>query len=141
MTKRIDPSRGPGKDGGGLTHSPFAALRGRAGDAASVPGSGGADADGSPEPDDAHRASSGSGERVEVRRERKGRGGKTVTQLRWLCGGAEDLTETARSLGAALGTGARVEEGGAIVLQGDLVERAARWLEGRPGTEVVRGTS
>ena len=140
MNNRIDPSRGPGEDGGGLTHSPFAALWRTAGDAASAPrGADGNESAGQGNASDAQAA----GVRVEVRRERKGRGGKTVTQLRWLSGRpeADALAAIAKLLGAALGTGARVEAGEAIVLQGDLVERAAGWLEGRPGTEVVRATS
>lgn len=108
----------------GLTHNPFAALR----------------PDGAPAPkaeEPSEDASSGSPEgRLVVRREKKGRGGKTVTRISGM--GDVDLTELARELKRALGCGATVEEGDVLV-QGAQVERAATWLEARFGCAVVRG--
>ena len=71
-----------------------------------------------------------------VRREKKGRGGKTVTRISGL--GDQDLPALARDLKRALGCGATVEEGDVLV-QGAQVERAAAWLEQRFGRTVVRG--
>ena len=72
-----------------------------------------------------------------VRRERKGRGGKTVTRLEGAAG--EDLEALARTLRKALGCGARVEED-VVVLQGDIGERVADWLSQRGARRVVRGS-
>jgi len=74
--------------------------------------------------------------RVVVRRERKGHGGHTATVLEGLAG--LDLDATAKRLKKALGCGAGVEAG-AILLQGDVSERAALWLEGQGVKKVVRG--
>lgn len=71
-----------------------------------------------------------------LRRERKGRGGKTVTVLDGLP--ATDLPEVARAMKKALGCGATVEEG-AVVLLGDLADRARDWLEARGARRVVVG--
>ncbi|RME70129.1 MAG: hypothetical protein D6776_12135, partial [Planctomycetota bacterium] len=63
---------------------------------------------------------------VRLRRERKGRRGKTVTWIEGLEARHNDLAALARALGKALGCGASVQGGGAILLQGEIVERAAR---------------
>jgi translation initiation factor 1 len=73
-----------------------------------------------------------------LRRERKGRGGRTVTVIAGLLLPAPGLAEVARRLRRALGCGASVE-GDTIVLQGDLGERAAEWLTARGARRVVRG--
>jgi len=73
-----------------------------------------------------------------LRRERKGRGGRTVTVIAGLLLPAPGLAEVARRLRRALGCGASVE-GATIVLQGDLGERAAEWLTARGARRVVRG--
>jgi translation initiation factor 1 len=73
-----------------------------------------------------------------VRRERKQRGGKTVTVVARLELGAEELKALAREMAKALGCGARVE-GEDVVIQGDQVERTAAWLERRGARRVVRG--
>jgi translation initiation factor 1 len=77
--------------------------------------------------------------KVVVRRERKGRGGKTVTVVEGL--GLEDevLEAYARELKRALGCGALVE-GAVIVLQGAHEERARAYLEERGAERVVLGT-
>ncbi|MFM7143946.1 MAG: translation initiation factor [Alphaproteobacteria bacterium] len=71
-----------------------------------------------------------------LRRERKGRGGKTVTVLDGAPAG--DLSELARAMKKALGCGATVE-GGSIVLLGDLSDRARDWLAARGARRVVVG--
>lgn len=119
-----------------LTHSPFASLKGTVEGTAGVPPA-------APDPPpEAGAAPSGSG-RIEVRRERKGRGGKTVTLVSWLAGAPDQgaLAALARQLASALGAGARVEDGGAITVQGDQVERTIEALVARGRTEtIIRGT-
>jgi translation initiation factor 1 len=73
-----------------------------------------------------------------VRRERKGHGGKTVTRVEGLEAGPAALESLARDLRKALGCGATVDDD-AVVLQGDLTERAGDWLRARGATRVVRG--
>ena len=71
-----------------------------------------------------------------VRKERKGHGGKTVTLVQGLPG---SLRETmADQMKKALGCGARVD-GENVVLQGELVERAARWLAKHGARKVIEG--
>ena len=71
-----------------------------------------------------------------LRRERKGRGGKTVTVIDGLP--QRDLDELVRAMKKALGCGASVE-GEALVLLGDLAERASDWLVARGARRVVVG--
>ena len=73
-----------------------------------------------------------------LNRERKGRGGKTVTLLHGVCLDESALADFARELRQALGTGGSVE-GAAIVLAGDQTERAAAWLRAHGATRVVVG--
>jgi translation initiation factor 1 len=75
--------------------------------------------------------------RVVVRRERKGHGGHTATVLEGL--GGLDLDALAKQLKRALGCGASVTEA-AVVLQGDVADRACAWLEGQGVRRVVRGS-
>ncbi|MCO4772765.1 MAG: translation initiation factor [Deltaproteobacteria bacterium] len=72
-----------------------------------------------------------------VRRERKGRGGKTVTVVSGAALTGQDLPALAKRMRKALGTGARIEDG-AIVVQGDQRDAAAKWLGAR-GAKVVLG--
>ena len=65
-------------------------------------------------------------EKVVVRFTRKGHGGKTVTTVAGVLPHAQEALCT--EMKKALGCGARVEDG-AIVLQGDLVDRAAVVVE------------
>jgi translation initiation factor 1 len=65
-----------------------------------------------------------------VRREKKGRGGKTVTRVTGLGPAGADLPQLARELKRALGCGASVD-GTDVLLQGSMTERAAAWLEER----------
>lgn len=81
-----------------------------------------------------------------LRRERKGRGGKTVTRLTGRGDGGLPMSEggmkiLAKDMKKSLGCGATVEpvdDGADVILQGDLVDRAAQWLEGK-GAKVAKG--
>ncbi len=75
--------------------------------------------------------------KVVVRRERKGRGGRTVTRVQGLGWGDDALTDLARTMARALGCGAGIEDGD-VVLQGDLGDRAAGWLADQGVRQVVR---
>jgi translation initiation factor 1 len=79
-----------------------------------------------------------SAERILVRRERKGHGGKAVT----ICEGnglaGHDVEQLARDAAKALGAGARVEDG-ALVVQGEQTERLITWLASRGFKSVMRG--
>lgn len=65
--------------------------------------------------------------KVTVRREKKGRAGKTVTVIAGLVLTPSALEQWAEKLRKALGCGSHVEEG-TIVLQGPQVDRAAALL-------------
>lgn len=74
-----------------------------------------------------------------VRKERKGRGGKTVTVVSGFALPPAKLEEVARALRKALGCGS-VVEGQTIVLQGEIVPRAQSWLQAHGARQVVLGT-
>lgn len=77
--------------------------------------------------------------RLVVRRERKGRGGKTVTVVQWPDGAeAAALDALAKELRKGLGTAAQREEA-SIAVQGDIADRVATWLAGRGAGRIVRG--
>lgn len=76
--------------------------------------------------------------RLVVRRERTGRGGKGVTIVEGEPLQGRDLPALAKELARALGAGARVESG-AIVVQGEQVERVVAWLASRGFGPVVVG--
>jgi translation initiation factor 1 len=76
----------------------------------------------SPKP--AHRSDT---EKIIIRKERKGRGGKTVTFVEGLHRTEPELKEMAKKMRKSLGCGSTVE-GSCIVLQGDQVVRATTWL-------------
>lgn len=100
------------------------------------------------EPAEAVQAEAGGGGRDEaapplggklvVQRERKQRGGKTVTRVRGLELAPEPRAQLARSMAKALGCGGSLD-GGDVLLQGDQVTRAAEWLERRGARKVIRG--
>ena len=71
-----------------------------------------------------------------VRREKKGHGGKCVTIVEGIP--SADLGSLATEFKRSLGTGARIE-GDRVVIQGDLVDRVAEFLEGKGSFRVVRG--
>ena len=74
-----------------------------------------------------------------LRRERKGRGGKTVTVVSGFGDAHTNLKPLARELGKALGCGASVESD-TLVIQGDQVERAAAWFTTKGVAKIVRGS-
>jgi translation initiation factor 1 len=73
-----------------------------------------------------------------VRRERKGRGGKTVTLVSGLALSAPRLEALARAMRKGLGCGSTVEDD-TIVLQGDIVPRAQEWLAKHGAKKIVLG--
>lgn len=75
--------------------------------------------------------------RVVLQKERKGHGGKTVTRVRSHGLGPEALEALMKDLKKGLGCGARIEDD-EILLQGDIVDRAADWFEARGTKKVVR---
>ncbi len=77
--------------------------------------------------------------KIVVARSRKGRGGKTVTEVRGIAGSDELLETMARELRHALGCGALVEEG-VIVVSGDQSARVQAWLRERGAKRVVSGS-
>jgi translation initiation factor 1 len=114
---------------GGLKHNPFAALRGKA--AGLPPGP-------APAPDASAPAPKAASGRIVLRRERKGRGGKAVTLAEGPGLAGRDLETLAREAARALGVGARAE-GGALVVQGEQVERLRVWLAARGLGPIVKG--
>ena len=76
--------------------------------------------------------------KIVLRRERKGRGGKTATIVAGLGLPARALDDLTRDLRRALGCGATVE-GDTIVVNGDLVERIEPWLAARGVRRIVVG--
>lgn len=106
-----------------LSHNPFAALRDSVSPAPAEPE---AHAGATPEAPERAKASV---ERLIVRKERTGRGGKTVTRVSGGQSAVHDLEGWARELKRALGCGATVE-GDDVCVQGDQVERVAQLLEG-----------
>lgn len=108
----------------GLGHNPFAQLKAKLG--------------GTPAPSAAKPAPAEVAARVTVRRERAGRGGKTVTLAEGPGLAGRDVEALSREAAKALGTGARVESG-ALVVQGDQSERLMGWLASRGFAGVVRG--
>lgn len=134
--KRAAISQVDSASGSAPFHNPFAALGNLevpAGEPAPAP---------PPEPTAASPASRaddlGDQPRLVLRRERKGRGGKTVTLLEGLQLDPEALDSLARALAKALGGGARAE-GPVVVLAGDQRDRAQTWLRKRGAREVVLG--
>ena len=121
-----------------VTNNPFAALGGLrdALPAAEVSKA----ADGTPtdaEPAPENPATSEKGiARVVLRREKKGRGGKSVTRVEGLP--PDTLSAWAKRAKRALGCGATIE-GEDLILLGDLVGRAAAFFEAQGVRRVVRG--
>lgn len=76
--------------------------------------------------------------RVIVRRERSGRGGKTVTLAEGPGLQGRKLEPLAREIAHALGAGARVEQN-AIVVQGDQSDRLIAWLTKNGFGSITRG--
>ncbi|MHB0939628.1 MAG: translation initiation factor [Armatimonadota bacterium] len=89
-----------------------------------------------PNPESIDLAKSG---KIVVRRERKGRGGKTVTVVSGIERPPAELERIAKAMRKALGCGSTVE-GPAIILQGDIVPRAQAWLQSHGATRIVLGS-
>lgn len=113
-----------------LTQSPFAALAG----AALPPRDEGPKTE-EPAPPAPPVESPALRGKIVVRREVKGRGGKTVTRITGLPEPSRE--ELAARLKRALGCGA-VLEGDDVLVLGDLVDRAASFLEAEGARRVVR---
>lgn len=78
------------------------------------------------------------GQKVVVRKEKKGRGGKTVTRVQGLGADPEGLADLARELAQALGCGAKLEDGD-ILLQGQQTTRAIAAIRERGAPRVIDG--
>ncbi|MCC7386149.1 MAG: translation initiation factor [Deltaproteobacteria bacterium] len=78
------------------------------------------------------------GAKLVLQREKKGRGGKTVTRIHGLELSARALEALVSDLKRGLGCGATLEDGD-ILLQGDLTERAAELLKKKGAQKVVIG--
>ncbi len=81
----------------------------------------------------------GRGERIEIRRLKSGKGGKTVTEIRGFSPAARrHLPELAKALKTRLGVGGAVK-GDIIEIQGDNREAVASFLRGRGYRPVFAG--
>lgn len=78
----------------------------------------------------------GGATKLVLRREKKGRGGKTATVIEGLKLPPSALDRIARDLKRALGCGASIE-GSTIVVQGDMSSRIEPWLVARGARRVV----
>lgn len=76
--------------------------------------------------------------KVVLRREKKGRGGKTVTRVEGIEAQAPGLEALARTLGKALGARAFVEDG-QLLISGDQCQSAAKWLTKAGAPKIVVG--
>ena len=76
------------------------------------------------------------GSKLVLSREKKGRGGKTVTRITGLPG--ERLEVIAKKMKKSLGCGASVD-GKDILLHGALTERGAEWLRAQGAKRVILG--
>ncbi len=80
----------------------------------------------------------GGATKIVLRREKKGRGGKTATVIEGLPLPPSALERIARELKRALGCGATTDRR-VIVVQGDMADRIAPWLEARGARRVIVG--
>jgi len=80
----------------------------------------------------------GGTQKIVLRREKKGRGGKTATIVEGIKRPPSALERIARELKRALGCGASID-GDVIVVQGDMAARIAPWLAARGAKKVVIG--
>ncbi len=78
----------------------------------------------------------GGSAKLVLRREKKGRGGKTATIIEGLKLSPSALDRIARELKRALGCGATID-GNTIVVQGDMSARLDPWLTARGAKKVV----
>ena len=80
----------------------------------------------------------GGAAKIVLRREKKGRGGKTATVVDGIKRPPSALDDIARELRRALGCGASID-GDRIVIQGDVAARIQPWLVARGAKKVVIG--
>lgn len=78
------------------------------------------------------------GPKLILRREKKGRGGKTVTRIEGVLGTQEALDTLARKLGKALGARAFVQDG-LLWVSGDQCLAAQAWFNKAGATKIVIG--
>jgi translation initiation factor 1 len=123
--KRIEPDAAP------LKQNPFAALSAKKDELPAAP-----KVEAPPAATPAPRTPTWGSGKIVLARERKGRAGKTATRVRGLP--ETRLDELATKMKKALGCGATVEEGDVILL-GDVVERAAKWLRDEGAPRVIEG--
>jgi len=90
-------------------------------------------------PAPAERLDFGGATKLVLRREKKGRGGKTATVIDGMKLPPSALERIARDLKRALGCGATIE-GNTIVVQGDMAARIEPWLTARGAKRVVIGS-
>lgn len=76
--------------------------------------------------------------KIVVRREKKGRGGKTATLVEGVALQGAALEAFGREMRQSLGTGGSIEDN-AIMISGDQVERAMAWLRARGATRLIAG--
>jgi len=118
-----NPKRIPTDGGTTFGHNPFAALSSAG--LPLAPESSLADSAPSPAAEPAKRKNRG---RVDIIREKAGRGGKTVTVVRGFVGiGLPEKEQLAKAMQKACGTGGTVKDG-QIEIQGDQREQVARIL-------------
>ena len=120
-----------------VTNTPLAELLRAKGYSEKIPPTAPASPTPTSAPDQADRLLARAGKLV-LRREKKGRGGKTVTLLSGLELHPAGYEEVAKALRKGLGCGSSVEAK-TIVLQGDIQERAETWLRAHGATKVVQG--
>ena len=75
--------------------------------------------------------------KIVLRKEKKGRGGKTVTLVEGINASPNALQSLDKELRKGLGCGARVEKD-QIVLQGDIRERASQWLTQKGVKKIIQ---
>lgn len=142
MGKKSKPPESVESSPGALTHNPFAALGRRVGDVvvASAAPTSVAPAPAPPRPPPVldPTAELRFPNKVHIRLETKGRGGKTVTRLSGIP--VLQLAEVAARVRKSLGCGATVE-GDDVILLGALEERARAWLLAQGAKRVAQGNS
>ena len=80
----------------------------------------------------------GGASKIVLRREKKGRGGKTATVIEGIKLPPSGLERIAKDLRRAIGCGATLE-GATIVVQGDMAARIEPWLAARGAKKIVIG--
>ena len=114
-------------------HQPFAGL---AGLKASLPEGPATEADSAAEQAPAGDAATPA--RAVIRRSKKGRGGREVTEISHLGLSPEALATWVRELRTQLGCGGAVEED-LLILHGDQRDRVEAWLKARGVRKITRG--